>query len=147
MLDRKHRRLILPPASTAKLKNVHVSQGVKNMNQQLTVGHKLSMFLDLVVMLLWFLMIKFENKGLLTGLVIITILHICNLLFAIYILRSNQVRYSLDQQRKKLLIVSSLSVLVLISISFVTKGNTWPLFLMLFNGLLLLSYPNRRRSE
>lgn len=71
------------------------------MNQQLTVGHKLSMFLDLVVMLLWFLMIKFENKGLLTGLVIITILHICNLLFAIYILRSNQVRYSLDQQRKK----------------------------------------------
>lgn len=32
------------------------------MNQQLTVGHKLSMFLDLVVMLLWFLMIKFENK-------------------------------------------------------------------------------------
>ena len=117
------------------------------MNHQLTIGHKLSMFFDLVVMLLWFLMIKFENQGLLTGLVIITILHICNLLFAIYILRSNQVRYSLDQQRKKLLIVSSLSVLVLISISFITRGDTWPLFLMFFNGLLLLSYPNRRGSE
>lgn len=117
------------------------------MNHQLTIGHKLSIFLVLVVMLLWFPMIKFENKGLLTGLVIVTILHIYNLLFAIYILRSDQVRYTLVQQQGKLLIVSSLLVFVLISISFITRGDAWPLFLMLFNGLLLLSYPNRRGSE
>ena len=119
-----------------------IGEKMKKVKLQLTVGHKLSIFLDLVVMLLWFLMIKFENKGLLTGLVIITILHICNLLFAIYILRSNQVRYTLVQQQGKILIISSLLVFVLISISFITGGDTWPLFLMLFNGLLLLSYPN-----
>lgn len=108
-------------------------------------GFKISLLIDLTVLFLWF---GFTSTDLFLFnylMIVLSIIHISFIYIVFYFLKKNKIDYSVSKKYKLILIVGTVIVLTMVIIDiFIDWEDALSLGLMLFNGILFLSYPIQR---
>lgn len=116
---------------------------MKTIDNQLKVGKIISIVIDLVVMFFWFVNIKLGQRLFIDWLIILSVIHFSIVLTAYFILNYHKRYYKLGKQQVYIVTIVSLLTLVMTIFVFLTEGDALLLFLLLLNGIILLSYPNK----
>lgn len=116
---------------------------MKTIDNQLKVGKIISIVIDLVVMFFWFVNIKLGQRLFIDWLIILSVIHFSIVLTAYFILNYHKRYYKLGKQQVYIVTIVSLLTLAMTIFVFLTEGDALLLFLLLLNGIILLSYPNK----
>lgn len=104
----------------------------------------ISLWMDFLVMMSWFASFRVSLNILIPIMLSLTVLHVFFITGVYHFIKRKSLIYAMPVQQKYIILGIVIVTSLLCLISALTGDNAISLFIMLMNGLLVLSYPNLR---